>query len=325
MAEKDLNLEKKGGHHGPHGEDSGPHKKGPHHDGHHGGHHGRHYSPAFNNFMETFRRVFISPSAKLGGVMFLIVVLLLVFAPIIAPYKPTAVDLKNTFATPSLAHLCGTDKLGRDIFSRLLYGGRYSLALGLTAAIVGSVGGVIVGSIAGYFGGKVEDLIMRFCDIWGALPGSLMTLLLAASFGAGLWQTIVSLSISAIPNGARMTRGQILGERGKEYVEAAESFNCPKRVIMFRHLLPNVISPTIVNTTMKIGGSITMVAGLSYLGLGIQPPTPEWGAMLSDGISYISAYPHMVIFPGIAIAICVLSINLMGDGLRDALDPKMRS
>ncbi len=285
---------------------------------------GIHKYPGLENFWETCVRIFSNPSAALGGILFLIIVILVVFAPLFAPYGPTEVNLKNTFASPSLEHICGTDKMGRDIFSRLLYGGRYSLSLGLSAALAGSVGGVILGSIAGYFGGQVENLIMRFCDIWAALPGSLMTLLLAASFGAGLWQTIVSLSISAIPNGARMTRGQILGERGKDYVEAAEAYNCPKTTIMFRHLLPNVISPTIVNTTMKIGGSITMVAGLSYLGLGIQPPTPEWGAMLSDGISYMSSYPHMVIFPGIAIALCVLSINLMGDSLRDALDPKMR-
>ncbi len=283
-----------------------------------------HKHPGLENFWETCVRIFSNPSAALGGILFLIIVIACVFAPVFAPYGPTEVNLKDTFASPSFAHICGTDKMGRDIFSRLLYGGRYSLSLGLSAALAGTVGGVIVGSIAGYFGGIVENLIMRFCDIWAALPGSLMTLLLAASFGAGLWQTIVSLSISAIPNGARMTRGQILGERGKEYVEAAEAYNCPKTSIMFSQLLPNVISPTIVNTTMKIGGSITMVAGLSYLGLGIQPPTPEWGAMLSDGVTYINAYPHMVIFPGIAIALCVLSINLMGDSLRDALDPKMR-
>ncbi len=287
--------------------------------------HKQRHNPALNNFMDIWHRIFANPGAKVGGIMFLIVIILLIFAPLIAPYNPTAMDLKNTFALPSLSHLCGTDKTGRDIFSRLLYGGRYSLALAIVAALTGTICGVVVGSIAGYFGGVVENVIMRLCDVWGALPGTLMTLLLAATFGAGLWQTIVALSISAIPGGARMTRGQILAERQKEYVEAAEAFNCPKRKIMFKHLLPNVISPMIVNTTMKIGGTISLVAGLSYLGLGIQPPTPEWGAMLSEGVGYINQYPHLVVFPGIAIAICVFAINLMGDALRDALDPKMRT
>jgi ABC-type dipeptide/oligopeptide/nickel transport system permease subunit len=225
----------------------------------------------------------------------------------------------------SASHICGTDYLGRDIFSRILYGGRYSLSLGICAAFVGNFLGVVIGSIAGYFGGKVEMVIMRLCDIWAAIPGTLLSIIIASALGAGFLNTIIAMSIGGIPFGARMVRGQILAERSKEYLEAAESIDCSKVSIMFKHLLPNVISPTIVNATMAIGGTITGAAGLSYLGLGVRPPTPEWGAMLSDGTPYIMTHPTLVLFPGLAIGICVLSINLMGDGVRDALDPKLRN
>jgi ABC-type dipeptide/oligopeptide/nickel transport system permease subunit len=277
-----------------------------------------------NQFLDTFGRIFRTPSAKLGGILFLLIVVLCIGAPLFAPYDPYESNLRNVYAPVSLAHICGTDYLGRDIFSRLLYGGRYSLALGICAAFVGNFLGVIIGSIAGYFGGKVEMVIMRLCDIWAAIPGTLLSIIVAASLGAGFGNTIIAMSIGGVPFGARMVRGQILAERSKEYLEAAESIDCSKVSIMFKHLLPNVISPTIVSATMAIGGSITGAAGLSYLGLGVRPPTPEWGAMLSDGTPYILTHPTLVLFPGLMIGICVLAINLMGDGVRDALDPKLR-
>ena len=274
---------------------------------------------------DTFRRVFKTPSAKIGGILFALIVIVSIAAPLIAPYGPYDMDLTSIYASPSSKHICGTDVLGRDIFSRLLYGGKYSLALGLIAACVGQTGGVIFGSISGYFGGKTDMLLMRFCDIWSAIPGMLMTIILSSVLGAGFFNTILAMSIGEIPRSARMTRGQILAERGKEYIEAAQSINCSSPAIMFSHLLPNVISPTIVSATMSIGNTITSAAGLSYLGLGIQPPTPEWGAMLSEGTSLLATYPHLVLFPGIILGICVLSINLMGDGVRDAMDPKLRN
>lgn len=275
-------------------------------------------------FLDTFKRVFKTPSAKLGGVMFLIIVLISIFAPIIAPYDPYQMDYAAMHAGPSLRHLCGTDELGRDILSRLMYGGRYSLTLGILADLLGQLCGVIIGSIAGYFGGKVDNYIMRLLDVWQALPGLLLTIIMSAVLGPGFFNTILALSIGGIPRGARMTRGQILAERGKEYLEAAQSINCSSGAIMFTHLLPNVISPTIVSFTMNVGGTITMAASLSYLGLGIQPPLPEWGAMLSAGTELMRSYPHVIFWPGLMIGICVLSINLIGDGLRDALDPKLR-
>lgn len=274
---------------------------------------------------ETFARIFRAPSAKLGGVFLIVIVLASVFAPLIAPYGPLDMDIMNIYKGPSAQHFFGTDSLGRDMFSRLLYGGRYSLMIGILGALVGSGFGVIIGSIAGYFGGQVENLLMRFCDIWSAIPGMLMMILISSALGSGVFNTVLAISLGGIPMGARMTRGQIMAERSKEYLEAAECINCSKPKIMFSHLLPNVISPTIVNAAMQVGGAITAASGLSYLGLGIQPPTPEWGALLSEGTAVFQLYPHLLIFPGIVLGVTVLSINLVGDGVRDALDPKLRN
>ncbi len=278
----------------------------------------------WSHISETFQNIFRTPSAKLGGVIFTIVVIACVLAPLIAPYDPYEMDLRSAYTSPCMAHLCGTDSMGRDIFSRLLYGGRYSLALALVADIFGHACGVIVGSIAGYYGGKVENLIMRLCDIWSAIPGLLLTILISQAFGAGFFNTVLALSVGGIAPGARLTRGQILAERDKEYLEAAESINCSKISIMFSHLLPNIIQPTIVGMTTGFGGTIINASGLSYLGLGVQPPTPEWGALLSEGTSVVRTYPYIILFPGLIIGITVLAVNLMGDGIRDALDPKLR-
>lgn len=277
-----------------------------------------------SRFVSTFLRAFETPPAKIGGVLLIVIVVLCVFAPLFTKYTPNDMDMAHALAKPSLAHLCGTDNLGRDQWTRLLYGGRYSLALGVIGSLFAAIGGTGLGVVAGYFGGQVENLIMRFCDIWTAIPGTLLCIVISTALGPGFFNTILALSLGAIPNGARMTRGQILAERTKEYLEAAEAMNCSKMSIMFRHLLPNVISPTIVGTTMGIGATITQAATLSYIGLGVQPPTPEWGAMLSAGKNYVTSYPHLLLFPGLAIGLATLAINLMGDGLRDALDPKLR-
>ncbi len=278
-----------------------------------------------NAAWKTFRSIFKTPSAKVGGVILAIILFMTIFAPLLTTYSPTEVNLKEMFVEPCLKHPFGTDALGRDIYTRILYGAKYSLSLGLFAAIAGNFIGIVLGSIAGYFGGWVENLIMRLCDVWSSIPGQLMTLLLAVSMGPGFVTTIVAMSIGGWPGGCRMLRAQIMGERGKEYLEACESFNCPKLIVMFKHLLPNVISPMIVAITMQIGGGITAAAGLSYLGLGVQPPTPEWGALLSDAVSVIQSHSYMILSPGIAIGLVVLGFNLIGDGLRDALDPKLRN
>lgn len=276
-------------------------------------------------FVETAKLTVRSPSAKLGAFLLLFICLLCILAPVIAPYGPTDMDMSMIKHGPCLQHLMGTDAMGFDIFSRLLYGGRYSLTLGILSSLLGAFLGIVIGSIAGYFGGIVETLIMRFMDIWSSLPSLLLCILISTTLGKGFFNTVLALTVSSIPQSVRMIRGQILAERSNEYVEAAESINCSKISIMFKHLLPNVISPLIVVVTMGIGTTIMMSSSLSFIGLGVQPPTAEWGAMLADSRSHILKSPYMMMFPGLFIAFTVLAINLLGDGLRDALDPKLRN
>ena len=273
---------------------------------------------------ETLRRTLHSPVAKLGAALLGLMVLACACAPLLTRYSPIEMDYAYINAPPCAAHPLGTDDLGRDMLSRLLYGGRTSLIMGFCASLLGNGAGVVIGCFAGYFGGWAETLIMRFMDILSSLPDMLLCILISTTLGTGFFNTVLALSIGQIPNGVRMIRGQILSERSKEYLEAAESINCSKPVIMFKHLLPNVISPTIVVVTMGIGSMITQAASLSFIGLGIRPPNPEWGAMLSAGKDSILTHPNLIMLPGIMIAITILSINLIGDGLRDALDPKLR-
>jgi ABC-type dipeptide/oligopeptide/nickel transport system permease subunit len=277
-----------------------------------------------NPFLDFLRRMTKSFSAKLGAIIFVLLVLIVLIGPFFSPYDVNGVDLTNMFAGPSKAHWLGCDSMGRDMLTRLMYGGRYSLTLGIVASLFGALIGVVIGSVAGYAGGKVENVIMRLMDVWSALPGMLLCILVSNVMGSGFFPTVIALAVGGVPGTVRMIRGQILTERSKEYIEAAQSINCSSISIMFRHLLPNVIQPIIVTTTMGIGSTMIMAASLSYIGLGIQPPNPEWGAMLSDGRAYIMTNPHMILVPGIAIAIAVFAINLLGDGVRDALDPKLR-
>ena len=275
-------------------------------------------------FLEFFRRLVKSWSAKIGLFLMLFIILACVVGPYLTGYDLNWQDQSLMRAGPSWDHILGCDTLGRDMLTRLLYGGRYSLMMGILSAVLGAILGIAVGLIAGYFGGIAETIIMRFMDVWSSLPGMLLCILVSAAMGNGFAATVLALTIGSIPGVARMTRGQVLAERSREYIEAAESINCTRVSIMFKHLLPNVIQPTIVITTMSVGSTINMAASLSYIGLGIQPPSPEWGAMLSDGKGYILSDPHLIAVPGIAIALTVLAINLLGDGLRDALDPKLR-
>jgi ABC-type dipeptide/oligopeptide/nickel transport system permease subunit len=274
--------------------------------------------------METFRRTLRSFSAKVGFFLFVFIILISIFANVIAPYKLNDMDLASAYTGPSAKHIMGCDALGRDLFTRLLYGGRTSLKLGFGAQIIGTVAGILIGAVAGYFGGHVENIIMRLMDVWAAIPSQLLTIIIATAFGPGFWQTLVAMSIGGVPGGVRQTRAQFLKERGREYVEAAEVINCSKFSIMMRHIFPNACAPMIVSTTMGIGMTITSAAGLAYIGLGVQPPTPEWGTILNDGKEWITKYPHLLIYPGLFIAVTVLAVNLLGDGLRDALDPKLR-
>lgn len=277
-----------------------------------------------SQFMMVMWRLSQNKTAMFGLIVFLLIVLSAIFAPLIAPYSPTEMNMKAAFAAPSREHLMGCDNMGRDMFSRLLYGGRYSLALGLSSAAIGAFGGIILGCLSGYFGGWVDNLVMRLADVLQSIPGNLLSIVISTVLGAGVGNTILALCIAGIAPASRMLRARILSERQAEYLEAAESINCSKVRIMFKHLLPNTISPLIVNITMGIGAKITAAAGLSYIGLGVQPPTPEWGALLSSGKTFIRVYPHLLFWPGVFIAITILAINLFGDGLRDAMDPKLK-
>lgn len=277
-----------------------------------------------SQFTQILNRLKKNKPAMIGLVVLLLIVLSAIFAPLLAPYDPNYMDYAALKATPSLAHICGCDNLGRDIFSRILYGGRNSLALGFVCAMIGMVMGVFFGCIVGYYGGQVDNIVMRICDVWMAIPGTLLAIIISAALGSGFFYTVLALTISGIPGSIRGTRAMALKEREMEYLEAAKAMNCSKMKIMFKHMMPNIIAPTIVGTTGQIGATMMSAAGLSYIGLGIQPPTAEWGAMCSEARTFILDYPHMIIWPGIAILLTVLAINMFGDGLRDAMDPRLK-
>ena len=277
-----------------------------------------------SQFSLVMKRLAKNRLAMAGLCITLLLFLLALLSPVIMPYAYDELNMIERFAKPSLRHLCGADEMGRDIFSRLLYGARWSLALGFLATIISTAIGMVIGSIVGYFGGTVDTVVMRFIDILQAIPGILLAIAISACLGSGFVNTIIALSIGGIPMTVRLLRGSIMGVRKMEYLEAAQTINCSVSRLIARHILPNSISPIIVSVTMGIGNIILMAASLSYIGLGVQPPTPEWGAMLSAGRTYMRDYPHMVLFPGIAIALVVLSLNMLGDGLRDAMDPKLK-
>jgi len=272
----------------------------------------------------TWHRLRKNKSAMLGLIIISIMALIAIFAPLIMPYGYEQIDVMNTFASPSAEHWCGTDDLGRDILSRLMYGGRYSLRIGIIAVAFAGVAGAAIGAIAGYYGGAADMTLMRILDVFQAIPGLILSIAVSATLGAGFNNCIIALAIGMTPSFARMARASILNIRKTEYLEAATSINASNFRIIVKHVLPNALSPLIVQATMSVASAILVAASLSFIGLGVQPPTPEWGAMLSAGRNYIRNYPHMVIFPGITIMIAVFSLNILGDGLRDTLDPKLK-
>lgn len=275
----------------------------------------------FKRIMKQMKK---NKMAMLGLIIFLIELILLVLAPVIIPYDYTAMDIMAIQQGPSAQHWFGTDELGRDIFSRILYGGRYSVTMGLISVAISTTVGMSIGAIAGYFGGQVDNVIMRVLDVIQSLPAMLLTIVISAALGSGYFNTILALSVNGLPASARMLRGQMMKVRDSEYIEAAVSINCSRFRIITSHLIPNSLSANIVQATMAVANMIVMAASLSFIGLGVQPPTPEWGAMLSGARQFIRQCPHMVIAPGMAIAITILALNLLGDGLRDALDPKLK-
>ena len=275
-------------------------------------------------FKQVGQRLIKNPSAMIGLAILLIILIISLLAPVLAPYDPNAMDYSALKAGPSAQHLLGCDQLGRDMLSRILYGGRYSLALGFICAMIGLILGTFFGCIVGYAGGTVDNIAMRICDIWSSIPSMLLAILVSTALGAGFFNTILAMSLGAIPGSVRNTRALVLKEREMEYLEAAKAMNCSKMKILFRHMLPNIFAFKIVGTTGNIGGTIMQASGLSFIGLGVPSSVPEWGAMCANGRNFMLDYPHMILFPGFIIVIVVLAFNMFGDGLRDAMDPKLK-
>jgi peptide/nickel transport system permease protein len=278
---------------------------------------------------EAWRRLVRNPGAIVGFGLVALFVLTAIFAPLIAPYDPREQNLSlvadGCCPGPSAEHWFGVDALGRDQFSRVVYGARYSLLIGVVAVTVGVSIGLLLGSISGFFGGRTDTLIMRLMDIMLSIPGLLMAIAIAAMLGAGLVAVMIAIGVVNIPIFARLLRGSVLGQKGSDFVLAARAVGVPRRKILVSHILPNAISPIIVAATLALATAIIDAAGLGFLGLGPQDPsTPEWGTMLTDTVRYLQTAPHLAIIPGLAIVISVLGFNLIGDGLREALDPKLR-
>jgi peptide/nickel transport system permease protein len=272
----------------------------------------------------AWSRLIYSVTARIGMVIVTIIVLAGVITPIVDRYDPHMdSNLEIARQGPSWDHPCGTDRLGRDILRRILHGTSTSLGVGLVAVGTAGIAGIILGLISGFFGGAVDTVIMRCIDVLMAFPAMLLAIAIVAIRGNGIFNTIIAISVVGIPGYARLVRSMVLSIREREFVEAARMVGVSRRHIILRHILPNSISPIIINATMGIGGAILTTAALGFLGLGAQPPAPEWGAMIGDSVSFLRQSPHMVFFPGMAIMFTVLGFNLLGDGLRDALDPQM--
>jgi peptide/nickel transport system permease protein len=263
-------------------------------------------------------------SAMAGLVIIVALVFVAVLAPWLSSHDPLKVDMASRLMPPSYQNFWGTDSAGRDIFTRVLYGARISLFAAISIVLLSSFIGIVFGLVSGYVGGRFDLLIMRVTDVFLAFPGFLLAILLAATLGPSLTTLLISMTVPSWPNYARLVRGSTLSEKNKEYIEAAVASGESFASILFRQILPNVLSPLLVMGTIDVGYCILGAAGLSFLGLGIQPPTPEWGSMVSAGRSFMSTQIWVAGFPGLAILVAALAFNLVGDGLRDALDPKLR-
>jgi glutathione transport system permease protein len=273
---------------------------------------------------EFWRRLRRKRVATAAGGVILLLIAAAAAAPWIAPYDPMTPDYDNVLAGPSWLHLCGTDTFGRDIFSRILWGGRISLTVGFVSVALGGVAGVILGMISGFYGRWVDSLIMRLMDVLLAFPGILLAIGVVAVLGPGLDNVIYAIAVFSVPVFARLVRGSTLALKQTLYVQAARSIGVRAPMLLLRHILPGALPGVIVYCSLRVGTSILTAAALSFIGLGAPPPSPEWGAMLADGRSYLGVADQITVFPGLAIFITVLAFNLLGDGMRDALDQKLR-
>lgn len=274
---------------------------------------------------ETWFRLKKNKLALLGFTVIMILIFTAIFANFIAPYNPNEQNFSSTLEGPSSEHIFGTDQFGRDIFSRIIYGSRISLQVGFFVVIFSALIGGFLGAVAGYFGGKFGNVIMRFMDILLSIPPILLAISIIAALGNSLPNLMIAVGISSIPRYTRIVRASVISIKNEEFVEAAKATGSSDLRIIFKHVIPNCLAPVIVQGTLGMGFAILTTAGLSFIGLGIQPPTPEWGSMLSGARNYIRGYPYMTIFPGLAIVVIIFGLNVLGDGLRDALDPKLKN
>ncbi|WP_442915444.1 ABC transporter permease [Lentibacillus sp. JNUCC-1] len=276
-------------------------------------------------FTAFFEKLFKNKIAVAGGVLLIFYAFVAIFAPYIAPYDPFEISLTNKLQPPSIEHWMGTDDKGRDILSRIIHGSRLSMGIGIAAVLFGAFFGIIMGLLAGYYGGWVDAVLSRMLDVMLAFPGILLALAIISALGPGLINVTIAVGIFSVPLFGRIARGSTMEVKNMEYIEAVRSLGGNDFIIMFRHIFPNILSPLIVQGTLRLATAILSAAGLSFLGLGAAPPSPEWGAMLSSGRDFFFSAPYIAIFPGITIALLVMGFNLFGDGLRDALDPRMKS
>lgn len=280
-------------------------------------------SPSFAKLF--LKKIFQNKLAFAGLILVIIMIAIAIFAPLIATHAPNEMEMSDALLSPGeKGHLLGTDNYGRDLFSRIVYGARISLIVGIGAVAMGAVIGILLGLVAGYFGGLIDSVIMRFMDALAAFPFILLAITLMTVLGTGLLNVIIAVGVGNIPGFARMIRGQVLSVKEELFIEVTESLGASQSRIIFSHLLPNCLTPIIVYATMSIAGAIISEAALSFLGLGIQPPTASWGNILSEGRSYLIIAPYIAIFSGMSILLSVLGLNLFGDGLRDALDPRTK-
>ena len=273
---------------------------------------------------DAAKRFCKNKTAVVALVILCIMIIAAIFAGVLTPYGPYESDLANVKATPSWAHPFGCDENGRDILTRILYGARISLSVGVITVLISTAAGSVIGVISAYYGGVVDAVLSRLMEMIQSFPSILLAIIFMSVFGRGIENAIIAIAVVSIPGPARIIRSSVLSAKENDYVTAANAIGCTDLRIMFKHILSNILAPIIVNATMSVSGSILSLASLGFLGLGVQPPTAEWGYMLSSGRNFIFSASHIITFPGLAIAITVLSFNLLGDGLRDALDPRLK-
>lgn len=273
---------------------------------------------------DAVKRFCRNRTALVSLCVLLLLATLAIFAPVFAPYDPYDTDMLQVKAAPSAQHLMGCDENGRDILSRLIYGARISLTVGFISVAISVSIGAAIGLVSAYYGGRVDAVLSRFMEMIMAFPSVLLAIIFMSVFGRGIQNAIIAVALVGIPGPARVVRSATISVKENDYVTSARAIGCTNRMILTRHILPNIVAPIIVNATMSVSGAILSTAALGFLGLGVQPPTAEWGYMLSNGKNFVFTAPHLIAFPGIAISITVLAFNLFGDGLRDALDPRLK-